>query len=381
MSQPGTYTGSLSAEWHLARAFAGSGAARLPVAAGDYSSVIKNLSIYSGRDLTPSAGWTSGAYGGTNSPDDPHRADLDGSDDWFASGAFALSGSGFVAEAWLKVAAAPSTDRMILSHGATNTDGWYVRHGSNGYLALYLHRSGDHDVISGPVMPTGAWTHVAVRVDNVNLNARFYVNGVDQGSVAMSQAMVLPTSRPVYIGTYSAQSQYAWEGSWASVRYYYNMLATAYIQQNYRAGIAWPVPGLWLDTFNLNGQVNYFLRPGADFGAPILTFDEVAGYTGAVLPLNATEANLIPMTIPLSVYGTDEGDLNAKIDAINTAIGAIGASGKYLTYVPLQVSASQTTQAQVYPVTYSPKVPYPREQEAVIGGTTPIVINLNRLPA
>ena len=52
---------------------------------------------------------------------------------------------------------------------------------------------------------------------------------------------------------------------------------------------------------NLNDGLNYFLQPGFDPGERLKTFDELGGYDGTVAQVNVTEANLIPMSVPLRV--------------------------------------------------------------------------------
>jgi len=52
---------------------------------------------------------------------------------------------------------------------------------------------------------------------------------------------------------------------------------------------------------NLNDGVNYALQHGFDPGERLKTFDELGGYDGTVAQVNVTEANLIPMSVPLRV--------------------------------------------------------------------------------
>ena len=75
-------------------------------------------------------------------------------------------------------------------------------------------------------------------------------------------------------------------------------------------------------TLNLNDGVTWFLLRGFDPGVELLTYDEHSGYDQTVKQINATEAHLIPMTVPLRVEAADTAGLYAARDALNTLIDA-----------------------------------------------------------
>jgi len=92
-------------------------------------------------------------------------------------------------------------------------------------------------------------------------------------------------------------------------------------------------PTVTFDSLNINDGAKYGVLEGSYLGAPVVTFDEVRSYSGAVTQTNVSSANLIEVTIPLIVKGSSVSDLRSNINALNTKIsGCTAASPKALVF-------------------------------------------------
>lgn len=198
-----------------------------------------------GRNATASAGFAYSAgvsgWGGSGTLNSPYYVQLDGTDDWFYTGTFAggSSGGSFVAEAWVRWDGGNDTQRCILNHGYTSTDGWDLWISTGGVLSARVHRVGTYQTFSGPTLTEGTWTHVAFRLDNTaeTGTGRWYKNGVDQGATTIdAQGVNASSSRRLIIGTYNQQEMYCAPVSFLIVRLYYAPISTTTILQNYNAG-------------------------------------------------------------------------------------------------------------------------------------------------
>jgi hypothetical protein len=75
---------------------------------------------------------------------------------------------------------------------------------------------------------------------------------------------------------------------------------------------------LALGALDLNDEVNYFVdNEGLNLGNKQRVWDEVPSYAGgANVQINVTEANLVPVTIPMRVHGVSVSDLNTKLETL-----------------------------------------------------------------
>lgn len=124
---------------------------------------------------------------------------------------------------------------------------------------------------------------------------------------------------------------------------------------------------------DLNDGVSWFLLPGFDPGAPVLTYDELRGWgspTAPVVQVNVSEANLIEMTVPLRVQGTSEADLAAEVAALNAKIAA---GAQTLIHGPVGATAA-------YSCVRSPRVSYARDAAAKVAYTAFLTFTPLRLP-
>ena len=103
-------------------------------------------------------------------------------------------------------------------------------------------------------------------------------------------------------------------------------------------------------TLNLNDGATWTLREGFDPGERLKTWDERRSYSGAVAQYNVTEANLIPMYVPLEVTAASVAALRAAVDALNTIIDAGAADLVY----------NEGPGAVTYHCVESNRVSYPR---------------------
>ena len=101
---------------------------------------------------------------------------------------------------------------------------------------------------------------------------------------------------------------------------------------------------------DLNDGVIWTLMDKPDFGERIKTYDERRSYAGNVAQYNVTEANLIPMHLPLKLQGASIANLRAEIDALNALIDA---GEQDLVF-------NDGSGAITYSCAHSPRVQYPR---------------------
>lgn len=128
--------------------------------------------------------------------------------------------------------------------------------------------------------------------------------------------------------------------------------------------------GLNLNSGPTSSGIGFTVLDGFDPGERIRTWSEFRGYAGAVLQYNITEANLIPMRIPLLAK---ESSLNGLL----TLLGKLNAiiDGGPTTFIYNDGAVSTT-----YNCAWSSRPTIPRDSNFQTGFWVKFELVLNRYP-
>lgn len=149
-----------------------SGPGALTFTAGGSAALSNAQSKFGGTSFAPGTGWA-------------RTTSLSG---------FQLGSGNFTIEGWVYIPSAPAGDRAICTLWDSGNLGWYMGVGATRALFFYYSpngSSGSFPASTAGVVPTGAWTHVAVVRNSGTLT--FYVNGVSQGTASISGSIFSAT--------------------------------------------------------------------------------------------------------------------------------------------------------------------------------------------
>lgn len=121
---------------------------------------------------------------------------------------------------------------------------------------------------------------------------------------------------------------------------------------------------------DLNDGTTYTLLEGFDPGERIKTWDEMRSYSGTAAQYNVTEANLIPVSVPLRIQGTSLATLAAAIAAINALIDAGAQSLVY----------NNGGGSVTYSCAHSPRLGAPQDGRYQVKFAVETVLTLYRTP-
>jgi hypothetical protein len=141
---------------------------------------------------------------GALSNDANAAADFDGVDDWLRIGdVLSFPGTApFSVEAWLHYSGSTEYRSIIGKFEGTRpsglpSDGWHLYLHYTGGLIFQRYSGGLVDIVNGPELPVGVWTHVAATFDGFTMLV--YFNGREVGSGAAVQRLI-ETATDLQIG-------------------------------------------------------------------------------------------------------------------------------------------------------------------------------------
>jgi len=213
---------------------------------------VKDLSEYGNDGTMSGAAWTgSGKYNGAYS--------FDGSGEITVSSSSSLNSLGrtFTAAMWINPSS-QSVDKIFLSKGLYQTDGWYLWQQADNDLEIRVNYAGvnNQDYARG-FFTVGSWQYLVVVVDQTSV--KYYKNGVPfTGTVddgILPSSWLAPVNRNLVVGDYN-NGGYDWTGSIDEVRIWNRVLSEDEIKQQYMSNLYKYDVGTW----RLN--VNQYKNPG-----------------------------------------------------------------------------------------------------------------------
>jgi len=239
--------------------------------------------------------------------------------------------SPFTIEAWVK----PMTTNIAILNKQQNTTNEFVFslfYDSTNHFLLSLAKQNvlGNNATSAQIYPVGQWYHVVGVSDGSNIY--IYVNGILQGTTAITFSSATQSVANLYIGSYYNATSY-FNGVIDSTRIYSRILTASEILSNYQAGSldfqtrvgnsADPNDGTWDDWSPSSGetQINSFDTDIANWA-----WDTSQG--GTTMPVNKYNESTIKlegsgsMKLALGIAQTDANVVGYwHLDETGTAVG------------------------------------------------------------
>ncbi len=112
-------------------------------------------------------------------------------------------------------------NQIAVSKGAYKEDGWYLWASSSSspyHFGVMVNKSGEKEYISAEqFIPYLKWQHIVVVLDNVNLIAKFFVNGEKIRETSYSFAFTGNVNRNLYMGCYDPSFSNYWTNGYIAI--------------------------------------------------------------------------------------------------------------------------------------------------------------------